>query len=476
MHSRSRTLAGFLLLAMGLTTLVGAQTDKSTTRVDLSGTVRDLAKQPISNAIVSIFGMRPKEDGGIGSNSTDDCRKQATTGADGKFTIKSLDTNATFTILVVAKGFRLGFLNGVNPSFLRPGIWGYRPEFRWGVDTNANTIDVTLVPESSDTRPENQVRGRVLDSGGKPVVGAMIHVTSAEANGFYSSPPEVGIDPFVLTDESGVFVVHGQSNFISCNLEVEARGFAPSGETAELSTGSTVHEVRLTEGAYLKGRLLKDGKPVANAGIGISSVKYAGGPDFSVVTDGEGRFSFANIYPDTEYYLYGIMRSLKDRGTLSVRQVQAGADGSIQDVGDLNLEPAYTVTGTLRWRDGKPAPANTLIDLVRMVPPFTRMRSREFPNGRDFSLDHWTINPIGKEAHFQFSGVPAGTVSIYIKGPVGHLSPRNVSGDPAGYRLMGRVTTNKTDLVFEIEPGQMQGKPEPVDYQALSQKPLRGAE
>lgn len=460
-----RALTGLLLLALGLVTLAGGQTEKSAARPDLTGTIRDLANHPISNATVSIYAAWPKDVEGIESRSTDDCRKHTTTDANGRFIIKALDTNALFQILFTDKGFR--------------------PMFYWRIDPAAKALDVTIEPLSSGTRPEEQVHGRVVGPDGKPVSGALIKVIGGHREKGWQLPVWHDIDYLVFTDDSGEFVIHGQSNFISCDLTVEASGFAPSGEQSEVSTGNIVHEFRLTKGAYLKGRLLKYGKPVANAGIGISGIKadWMNG-NFSVVTDGEGRFSFENIPPDRDYYLFGIMRSLKDRGALPLRHVQVGKAGSIQDVGDLNLEPAFTVSGTVRLSDGQPAPAGSIVTLCRtvMTPPSNGESPQSEDSNRSFygledDLDNWVIRGIGKDARFQFSGVPAGSVSIFIMVPPGfHLSSRNASADTVGWRLLGRVVANKTDLVFELERGQQQGKPAPVDYQALSQKLLRGAE
>ena len=117
-----------------------------------------------------------------------------------------------------------------------------------------------------------------------------------------------------------------------------------------------------------------------------------------------------------------------------------------------------------------------------MTPPPDGEYPRSEDSNRGFyrledDLDGWELRGIGKQGQFQFSGVPAGPVSIFIMVPGGiHVSPHNVSADIVGWRLLGRVVTNKTDLVFEMEPGQKPENTVPVDYQALSEKPLRGAE
>jgi hypothetical protein len=96
--------------------------------------------------------------------------------------------------------------------------------------------------------------------------------------------------------------------------------------------------------------------------------------------------------------------------------------------------------------------------------------------GLEYNFDHcW--GKIGKNGEFHFSGVPAETVSLMFMVTYPYkISPRNASGDTAGYRLLGRVVTNKTDLVIEFEPNAQPQKSAPLDYQALSQKPLRGVE
>ncbi|MBU6411450.1 MAG: hypothetical protein KGR98_13785, partial [Verrucomicrobia bacterium] len=167
-------------------------------------------------------------------------------------------------------------------------------------------------------------------------------------------------------------MIRGEKPFISCGFTVETRGFAKSGLRQEMSTGNTVHEVRLTRGASLTGKVLQEGKPVANAGIGITGVKAdVFNASYYVATDDRGQFSFANIPPNRDYYLFGIMKSLKDRGSLSLRRVHVDGDGSVKDVGDLNLKPGCTVAGTVRLRNGEPAPKNCVVTLCLtvMTPP-----------------------------------------------------------------------------------------------------------
>lgn len=50
------------------------------------------------------------------------------------------------------------------------------------------------------------------------------------------------------------------------------------------------------------------------------------------------------------------------------------------------------------------------------------------------------------------------------------------SSDGKGFRLLGMVVSNKTDLVIEMEPHRGQVFPPARDYEALSRRPLQGAE
>jgi hypothetical protein len=76
-------------------------------------------------------------------------------------------------------------------------------------------------------------------------------------------------------------------------------------------------EYVLSQGASITGRLLTDGKPVPDAGIGIYGVKGGGFLNsFSVVTDGNGQFTFSGLPANEEFYLFSIMRSLRELGAL----------------------------------------------------------------------------------------------------------------------------------------------------------------
>src|SRR5262249_5975542 len=126
-------------------------------RPNLTGTVRDDAGRPINGATVFIYTAGPKEGAGILCPSCyADCRKRTATDAAGKFTIASLDPSLLFRVLVGPKG--------------------RHPEFVSKVDPAERPIAVTLKPQSDGTAPNQRLAGRVIDSDGAPVAGAVINI------------------------------------------------------------------------------------------------------------------------------------------------------------------------------------------------------------------------------------------------------------------------------------------------------------
>src|SRR5262249_40349626 len=125
-----------------------------------------------------------------------------------------------------------------------------------------------------------------------------------------------------------------------------------------------VHDLNLTEGASVKGRLLKDGKPLSGIEMGISGVEreasvYIG--DYIVGTDKDGRFLFVNLPPNHDYFLYGKMASLGGNGAVPAARMSVGKDGEILDAGDLKVAPGFKLAGQIRLTDGKPVPPKTRV-------------------------------------------------------------------------------------------------------------------
>ncbi len=413
-------------------------------RPNLTGAVQDANGKPISNAVVFIFTAGPKRGPStLCPSCYADCRKRAVTDAQGKFTIASLDPNLLFRILVAAGGWQPQFVSKVDPA-LKPLV-------------------VTLKSQLGGETPDEKLQGRVVNADGKPVAGAVINIRGVTRGEMTQFGGNDNVDPVAVSDADGKFVITSRKPFDAVGVDVEARGLA-KGIFQNLTAGGMVHTLKLTEGATLKGRVVQNGKSLAGVEMNVSGANreasaYVG--DFSIATDADGKFLFANLPPRTEYVLCGTMQSLGARGCIPAKNVRAGDDGETTDVGDVELKPAFVLAGQIRLTDGKPLPVNEHVQL-----------SRE---------NAWDSSQIETDeaGHFRFVGVPPEQVSLSARVPGYRLSLRNASLDIFNtFQLIGRVLTNKTDLILEFEPGKDRERldSEWETMNAIRQEPLRGAE
>ena len=429
-----------VIVALNSHSLSAAEADAKP-RHDLSGTVQNQEAQPVPNATVFIYTAGPKEGPGILCPSCyADCRKRTTTDASGKFTIESLDPDLLFRVLVVAADCEPTFVSKVDPA-VKP-------------------ILVKLKPARHGETPDTRLQGHIVDSDGKPIAGAVVNVrgvTRIETTRFGGNDD---VDPLAVSDDSGNFVINSTNSFDAAGVDVEARGYAKA-VFQSLATGDTNHTLRLTEGAVLKGRVMKGGQPLAGVEVGVAGAErnsevFVG--DFTVGTDKDGRFLLANLPARTRYFFYGLMKSFGDRGCIPARTLQTAEDGAILDIGDVEVKPAAVVEGQIRLRDGKP------------IAPKSRVML-----GREEAWDtlQQTVDETG---HFRFVGVPPELVSLSARVNGYRLSERNASLDPMNpFHLIGLIDKDKTDLVIDLEPGKQLTRLD-GDYQATLEQPLRGAE
>jgi len=422
------------------------RTQSQSARPNLTGTVH--AKDGVAvKATVFIATAGPK----VGTSPFcpscyADCQKSAKTDSDGKFEITSLDPQLRFQVLAVAKGFKPKYVNKVDPA--------------------TGPISVKLDPiELTDAAPENCLHGRVKDAKGKAVAGAVVEahgIRTRNGGGRWGSLP--GVDPLAVTDENGEFLITSQKPFDQMDVRLSARGFANRTIT-ELSSGASVHELTLTEGAAIRGRVLFNGQPVTNVTVGVVSVNrdmehFTG--NFDIGTDSDGRFLFVSLPPEVDYYIYGSMDAFKKLGAIPLRTIHAGKDGEVTDIGNLVVGPAHRLAGRVVLADGAEIPAKTRL-LV----------------GREKAWDTLQV-VLPPDGRFDLSGVPAETISLSLRLPGYRVSAKNASLDRLNpYQLIGRVNGDVTNLVFLLEKGDNL----PPNYSSDSvesdwprNKPLRGAE
>jgi beta-lactamase regulating signal transducer with metallopeptidase domain/uncharacterized GH25 family protein len=455
-------LAALLLLAaMAAVTLTDAQTGKPVSpidrtgasvapkrRPDLTGMVTGKGGVPLPvPATVFIATAAPRTGTStLCPSCYFDCGKRARTDAQGHFKIESLDPQLTFRILAVAKG--------------------YKPKFVSQVDPAKAPVKVELEPiESAAAAPDRSLHGRVVDSQGKPVAGAVVEmqgIESRDGGGSWGALP--GIDPLAVTDGNGEFLITAQKPFEMMTVEVEARTYANK-TFNKLASGAARHDLVVTEGATLTGRVLFKGKPLGGVSVGLSGVDRTAGNflgHFEVGTDRLGRFTFVNLPPDGDFQIYTRMERTKEFGAVPPRQIHTGKDGQTTEAGDLIVGPAHRLAGRVILADGRPLPAKTRL-LV----------------SRETAWDGMQI-VLGRDGSFDTPGVPSETISLSVRVKGYHVSAQNQSVDRMNpFQLVGRVDHDITNLVFLLEPGPDLppdfNNPVP-DYDQPRYRPLHGAE
>ena len=434
----------------------GTQDQSPSPKPSLHGAVWTTNREPIANATVTIKAVLAGR-GAVYVRDAPDCNRQVRTKADGSFAFQELVADTKFEGVVTAPG--------------------YEPFPFWRADPRGEPLEIKLLATPTGEEPRQTLRGRVVNAEGEPLEGARIQVYMIHTERDWHSG-----GGWAFTDKEGDFVFRAGENFIDCDFRLEAEGYVTRSFSGARS-GEDATEYTLSPGTSVTGRVVRDGKPLPDAAVGLYGLRDNGFlTSLSAVTDGNGHFTFRGVPAHEEFYFFGIMRSLRELGALPRRQLKTGEAGSRLDLGDLNLVQGYTVAGRVQMANGRPTPVGALT-LARTVltpksehAPTAQEESNRSFYGLEHSFDNWRSDP-GADGKFEFTGVPGETVSIFLMlKPFDMLSPRNASSDGKGFRLLGLVVSNKTDLVLELEPHRGQVFPPARDFEVLSRRPLEGAE
>ena len=252
-------------------------------------------------------------------------------------------------------------------------------------------------------------------------------------NGF---SPDI-FDPLAVTNLRGEFALASKSPITYADLVIEGSGVAPW-IVPGLKPEANPHTIKMTPGATLTGRLLREGKPVASASVGLVQVSR-GAQTFlgvaSIGTDEQGKFTFLNVHPDEDYFVYGIMGSIKDGGAAAARRIHAGPDGATTDLGDLPVVRGHRIKGQVLLTDGKPIPEKTRLSV-----------SRE---------DAWDFQQVELDAQgrFEISSLPTErySLNIFLRGY--RMSSKNHSIDSQQPdQLSGTIDQDIDTLKILMEP------------------------
>ena len=165
------------------------------------------------------------------------------------------------------------------------------------------------------------------------------------------------------------------------------------------------------EGATVRGRLTQDGKPVADAEVGLiprprggfgRNLALVGHPyeELRIGTQPDGTFAITNVPAPVAWYIYGTMRSVAARGAYGAVECGTKHDKEIVDLGDLQIRPAHRLRGRVVLSDGKAIPDGMRIT-ISAATAWDDQTAMLPPDGR-----------------FEFLGLAAGNYSVFasVKG------------------------------------------------------------
>jgi protocatechuate 3,4-dioxygenase beta subunit len=187
-----------------------------------------------------------------------------------------------------------------------------------------------------------EVAGEVRDEQGKPIEGAEVGWIEADKN--HTLPPEVSP---TTTDGQGRFrFANARPGLLM--LQVKAKGHAPEMTPITGKAGANPDRVtiRLGPARQLKGRVVdSQGRPIADAFVGIDTWRTFRSLGVFFETDGDGRFRWEDAPADP--VLINVSRT--GFTTVMMRQVTAGEEII------LTLRRSVSISGRIRdAATGKP--------------------------------------------------------------------------------------------------------------------------
>ena len=372
-----------------------------------------------------------------------DCRKSATTDAQGNFTIQSLNPELIFRLLVVAGGYKPKFVSGVDPLKSSPAV-------------------VLQPRDASQAVAGRTLHGRVVDSAGKPIARAVIEPDEVfwRDTGQVIGNQDLEMDSMTVSDEQGEFFLTAIKPFDSVHVVVEARGYAKN-RFRITPQELTATNLTLTDGAMVKGRLLLQGKPLSGVNIGIVGtnmefIEFTG--LYVIGTDANGCFAFVNVPPNTTFFVFGSIETLQRYGAVTTKEFRTGDDGSTHDLGDISVSPGYRLSGRVVLSDGGTCPPKTRLAL-----------SREVIHERlQVELD--------SQGGFELRNLPADEYRLNVAVAGHNLSSRNRSFDSWNPSLWGRIDHDLTNMTLVLDPGPPQPAGVKPGRNHLGEEPLHGAE
>ncbi|HEX5220777.1 MAG TPA: hypothetical protein VFZ59_14505 [Verrucomicrobiae bacterium] len=390
---------------------------RSGEKVSGSGIVKRITGEPLPGARVRVVKVRTfAENYNQGTENDEAVGVEAITGEDGRFTLPPLRDDRMYNLLAFADGYETAPFGGA--------------------DVKSDPIELRLKPLGEIT--EFSVRGRVIGPDDRPVASALIEPHSVDIDGNRTTGLTTGFQEQNFSDSKGEFTLSRRESFSRLRVRIKASGLAT--EMVWLPVTNAVQTIRLGVGSTVRGRLVKDAMPVANVEVGIcdsdrSYDVFAG--YFQTRTDANGVFVFTNLPSVRAWYVYGIVGTLPDGGALSPQMAKGGANGSVEDLGDLIVKPGLRLAGTIKTRTGEPLPDDIKIRI-----------------GNDKAWNSHASAP-DREGKFEINGLYTGGLNLSVEPRDWKLSADNRSLDLLnGWRMTGLLEGDKEDLLLIVEKGR----------------------
>jgi hypothetical protein len=426
-------LAILAAAAVALLTARGHAVEQRQADAQITGSVVTFGDKPLAGARVSI--VSAKYAGDLNGRGAPETGQHTVTDEQGVYLLSGLPRGAHVTVFVEAEGY-FTRLRTLTANYSTP-------------------VRVLLPPR--DAVPDGsqyQFAGQVLRADGTPAVGAVI---SRSGNTWALNPKAVAangleelFEPWTKTDEQGKFFIVSATAAFQLNVIVDAVG-AVREQRFELGRGDGDNTLRLAAGTTLRGRVLKDARPVPDVGVGLMVVAEGvtgSSRTCRAITDRDGKYTFGELPAEREYVVFTRMESLADRHLASIRQYgRTPRDGGTADAAELNLHPAHEIRGRVVFSD---AP--------NRIPAYSVALER-------IGLHDAQLVEVEADNTFVLRGVPSESVALTFRtegfgGMLGYrFSQRNKSLDPREpTRLCGRVDED-VDLIVVLEPGDLPSAP-----------------
>lgn len=378
------------------------------------GRVVNRAEQPVPGARIV---LRPALSGSLQMRMTlslhsDDTGYEAVTGSDGRFEVRDLPAGA-WELAIQARGY----------APLRvPGL---------GVPEGGGSTDLGTIILA----PGAPVEGHVVDREGRPIAGAEVQVSEAEA--FFASFLDPDPSPVTVTAADGFFRIEDRREGETIHLVASREGYAPAGLPGVTVPAEEPVRIVLQAASAVEGTTVgADGEPLANimifvipddlmtmAALGTAGVSH---PE-PAMSRADGSFRIENVAPGRiELHAMALGRQ---QALLKNLEVQPGKD--LTGV-EIVLAPGAVVAGRVLAPSGKPV-AGAEVNVM----------------GSDTSMSLLNTTTSDGEGRYRLEGISPGSYRI---------EATHKSYLPARRQLAVRAGDNALDFTFEEGSAQISGR------------------